>query len=99
MTSSTNSTPPPASDREPGTRNDGEAMPPAALDADNREIVRTLKDGSRVIRPDSEKHTGQAPPEDVEGGPPTDGADFGAEVSPEERQRREDQLSKNAAGF
>ena len=33
------------------------------------EVPPEERDGSRVIRPDNEKHTGQSPPEDVDGGP------------------------------
>jgi hypothetical protein len=89
-----NETPPPESEREPGTRKDGEAMPPTALDPEKQKPSR-----SRVVRPESEKYTGQAPPEDMDGGPPADGVDFGAEVAPEERQRREDELARTDEGF
>jgi hypothetical protein len=54
---------------------------------------------SRVVRPDSEKYTGQAPPEDIDGGPSAEDVDFGAEVSPEERKRREDELARTDEGF
>lgn len=67
-----------------GTRPDPRAATPGA---------------SRRVRPESEKYTGQAPPEDIGGGAPTDGVDFGAEVSPEERRRREDELTRTDEGF
>lgn len=57
--------------REPGTRRDGEAMPPGVLDPENAQ------------EPQSAPQT----------------ADFGAEVDPDERQRREDELIRNDEGF
>lgn len=50
-----------AEDREPGTRKDGEAMPPDSLDPKEGAPA-----GSRRVRPESEKWTGQSPPEDLD---------------------------------
>lgn len=88
MASSTKKTQP-DSEREPGTRTNREAVDPE----------RKKRSHSRIVRPESEKYTGQAPPEDVDGGPPKDDVDFGAEVSNEERQRREDELARTDEGF
>lgn len=50
---------------------EGQAQPQAG------ELPPEEHDGSRVVRPDSEKHTGQAPPEDIDGGSPPEGTKLG----------------------
>ncbi len=51
---------------QPGTRADREIPPPAALEPDADEVeVRRFPDGSREVRPDSDKYTGQPPPEEL----------------------------------
>ena len=56
-------------------------MPPAALDPEgNAPEGHPFEDGSRLVRPESEKYTGQAPPEeidDVAPRPSTTGGDKG----------------------
>jgi hypothetical protein len=47
---------PHAGEREKGTREDGEAMPPQAADP---------KAGPRTVKPDSDKGSGGPPPEDI----------------------------------
>lgn len=57
MTQKSDNPAPHAGEREPGRVQDGQAVP--------SDGSPTSGHGTRVVRPESEKHTGQAPPEDM----------------------------------
>lgn len=69
MTSRSNA-PVPADTGEPANKAPGQppAPPPVATRSDDT-AATPHADGSRVVKPDSDKATGQAPPEDIDGGP------------------------------